>query len=70
MGADADAGFFSTELCGGTHVKRTGDIGVFKILSETAVGSGVRRIDALTGAGARAYFAETEKTLQEVAREL
>ena len=70
MGADADAGFFSTELCGGTHVKRTGDIGVFKILSETAVGSGVRRIEALTGAGARAYFAETEKTLQEVAREL
>ena len=70
MGADADAGFFSTELCGGTHVKRTGDIGVFKILSEAAVGSGVRRIEALTGAGARAYFAETEKTLLETAREL
>ena len=70
MGADPDKDFFSTELCGGTHVKRTGDIGVFKILSEAAVGSGVRRIEALTGAGARAYFAETEKALQEAAREL
>jgi len=70
MGADPENDFFSTELCGGTHVKRTGDIGVFKILSETAVGSGVRRIEALTGAGARAYFAETEKALQEAAKEL
>ncbi|WNJ99056.1 alanine--tRNA ligase [Thalassospiraceae bacterium LMO-JJ14] len=70
MGADPDRDFFSTELCGGTHVKRTGDIGVFKILSEAAVGSGVRRIEALTGAGARAYFAETEKALQEAAKEL
>ena len=70
MGDDINADFFSTELCGGTHVKRTGDIGVFKILSETAVASGVRRIEALTGAGARAYFAETEKTLFEVASHL
>jgi alanyl-tRNA synthetase len=70
MGADDGQDFFSTELCGGTHVKRTGDIGVFKILSETAVGSGVRRIEALTGAGARAYFAETEKALQDAAKEL
>ncbi|MBO6946991.1 MAG: alanine--tRNA ligase [Rhodospirillales bacterium] len=70
MGTDADSDFFSTELCGGTHVKRTGDIGVFKILSEAAVGSGVRRIEAVTGAGARAYFAETEKALQEAAKEL
>ncbi|MBO6521475.1 MAG: alanine--tRNA ligase [Rhodospirillales bacterium] len=70
MGADTDKDFFSTELCGGTHVKRTGDIGVFKILSEAAVGSGVRRIEAVTGAGARAYFAETEKALNEAAKEL
>lgn len=70
MGDDINADFFSTELCGGTHVKRTGDIGVFKILSETAVASGVRRIEALTGAGARAYFAETEKTLLEAASHL
>jgi len=70
MGDDINADFFSTELCGGTHVKRTGDIGVFKILSETAVASGVRRIEALTGAGARAYFAETEKTLHEAASHL
>ncbi len=70
MGDDINGDFFSTELCGGTHVKRTGDIGVFKILSETAVASGVRRIEALTGAGARAYFAETEKTLFEVASHL
>ncbi len=70
MGADPDDDFFSTELCGGTHVKRTGDIGVFKILSEAAVGSGVRRIEAVTGAGARAYFAETEKALSEAAKEL
>lgn len=70
MGDDINADFFSTELCGGTHVKRTGDIGVFKILSETAVASGVRRIEALTGAGARAFFAETEKTLLEAAAHL
>ncbi len=70
MGDDINADFFSTELCGGTHVNRTGDIGVFKILSETAVASGVRRIEALTGAGARAYFAEIEKTLHEAASHL
>lgn len=66
MGSDED-GLFSTELCGGTHVQRTGDIGVFKILSEGAVASGVRRIEALTGDGARAYFADTERSLLQTA---
>lgn len=70
MGAKDGHGYFSTELCGGTHVRRTGDIGVFKIISEGAVGSGVRRIEGVTGAGARAYFAETEKTLHAAAAEL
>ncbi|NQW01823.1 MAG: alanine--tRNA ligase, partial [Rhodospirillales bacterium] len=66
MGADG-AKTYSTELCGGTHVRRTGDIGVFKILSEGAVASGVRRIEALTGDGARAYFADTERALLQTA---
>lgn len=66
MGADGNDAY-STELCGGTHVNRTGDIGVFKILSEGAVASGVRRIEALTGDGARAYFADTERSLLQAA---
>jgi len=70
MGEKDGHGYFSTELCGGTHVRRTGDISVFKIISEAAVGSGVRRIEAVTGAGARAYFAETEKALNAAAAEL
>ncbi len=60
-------GEFSVELCGGTHVDRAGDIGVFKILSETGIASGVRRIEAVTGAGALDYIGETEKNLAEVA---
>lgn len=58
---------FSIELCGGTHVRRTGDIGLIKIISESAVSAGVRRIEAMTGAGALAYFAEQEKNLHKVA---
>jgi alanyl-tRNA synthetase len=61
-------GDFSTELCGGTHVHHTGDIGVFKILSEGGVAAGVRRIEAITGAGALAYFAEQESHLDQAAQ--
>ena len=58
-------GDFSTELCGGTHVSRTGDIGLFKIASEAGVASGVRRIEAVTGDGALAYVADEERRLGE-----
>ena len=64
MGGDGDDAF-STELCGGTHVRNTGDIEIFKILSESAVAAGVRRIEALTGAGVRAYLAGAEQLLSD-----
>ncbi len=59
-------GDFSTELCGGTHVSRTGDIGLFKIVSEAGVASGVRRIEAVTGDGALAYVTDEERRLGEL----
>jgi alanyl-tRNA synthetase len=61
-------GDFSTELCGGTHVPNTGVIGGFKILSESGVAAGVRRIEALTGNGVTAYYKELEAELEKAAR--
>ena len=60
-------GDFSMELCGGTHVQRAGDIGLFKIVSESGVASGVRRIEALTGAGALEYVERNDALLKDLA---
>ena len=56
---------YSIELCGGTHVKRTGDIGIFRIINETAVGSGLRRIEAVTGVGALRFGRQQETIIKE-----
>ncbi|MCG6976149.1 MAG: alanine--tRNA ligase [Acidiferrobacterales bacterium] len=60
-------GEFSTELCGGTHVARTGDIGIFRIVSESGVAAGVRRIEAVTGSVALTYINDTDDSLAEIA---
>ncbi len=74
MGADPAAkdrsGAYSVELCGGTHVNRLGDIGLFHIVSEGAVASGVRRIEALTAQGARAYLTGQEALARDAAATL
>ena len=63
-------GDFSTELCGGTHVKRTGDIGFFKVIAETGIAAGVRRIEAVTGPGALEWVQAQESKLGEAAAAL
>jgi len=68
MGDDAEADkAYSVELCGGTHVRRLGDIGLFTILAESAVAAGVRRIDALTSEGARRHLTDQSELLREAA---
>ena len=71
MGEDGDAdnrgGHYSVELCGGTHVSRLGDIGLFTVTQETAVASGVRRIEAMTGHAARNYLKEQVDVLGDIA---
>ncbi|MEY3042985.1 MAG: hypothetical protein RLZZ174_2067, partial [Pseudomonadota bacterium] len=64
------AGGFSVELCGGTHVRQTGDIGLLRIVSEQGVASGVRRIEAVTGAAAHAYLRDADLTLRQAAGRL
>ncbi|MBQ3834241.1 MAG: alanine--tRNA ligase, partial [Elusimicrobia bacterium] len=58
--------YFSMELCGGTHVSKTGDIGMFKIVSESSVGSGIRRIEAVCGSACEKYVNDLEKKINEV----
>ncbi len=65
--SDGNKPAWSIELCGGTHVRRTGDIGYFRIVGETAVAAGVRRIEAVTGASAEAVVAETQARLNDAA---
>ncbi|MEL6677713.1 MAG: alanine--tRNA ligase [Pseudomonadota bacterium] len=66
-GLGADGETYSLELCGGTHVTRTGDIGMFKLVAESASASGVRRVEALTGQGALAHVAAEEEALTKAA---
>jgi alanyl-tRNA synthetase len=66
----APRGFYSKELCGGTHVKRTGDIGIFKIAMEQSTAAGVRRIEAITGVPALADYQQARQLLREISARL
>jgi alanyl-tRNA synthetase len=68
--ARAPRGFYSKELCGGTHVHRVGDIGVLKIVSEQSVAAGVRRIEAVTGVGALEHYQQRAQMLSQIASKL
>jgi alanyl-tRNA synthetase len=70
MGPKADARAYSVELCGGTHVSALGDIALFKIVSEGAVASGIRRVEAMTGEAARLWLTDREDKLKEIAAAL
>ncbi|MHA1538326.1 MAG: alanine--tRNA ligase [Alphaproteobacteria bacterium] len=70
MGDDTAKDFYSTELCGGTHVRRCGDIGLFKIVGESSVAAGIRRIEVVTGAAAEAFLREADATLMASAAAL
>ncbi|WP_294354776.1 alanine--tRNA ligase [uncultured Sphingomonas sp.] len=70
MGTGDDGQTYSIELCGGTHAEALGDIGVFKVIGESAVSSGVRRVEALTGEAARQYLSARDEKLREAAAAL